>query len=81
MGYYKDLDSVYKLSENSIKQILNDMLNDKNKVQQEEIDNLIEKMLNQTFPEPNSYPDKEFEIDKTMNEAFYFKIKQLLELK
>ena len=81
MGYYKDLDSVYKLSDNPINQILNDMCDDKNKVQEKEIDNLIEQMLNQTYPEPNFYPDKELEVEKTMNEAFYFKIKQLSQIR
>ena len=53
------------------------MSEEKSIVDPVEIDFLLEKILNQTFPEPGKYPDKKLEIDETMSEAFYYKIKHL----
>tara|TARA_B100001996_G_C18671033_1_gene596743 strand:+ start:1348 stop:2721 length:1374 start_codon:yes stop_codon:yes gene_type:complete len=77
MGYYKKLNSVYTVDNHPVKDVLESMSEEKSIVDPVEIDFLLEKILNQTFPEPGKYPDKKLEIDKTMSEAFYYKIKQL----
>jgi len=77
MGYYKDLNSVYKIDNKSISSILNDMSTGQNIVNENEVDLLLTRLLNQTHPEPNKFPDKVDKINSTMNEALYYKIKQI----
>ena len=77
MGYYKDLNSVYKTDNKSISSILNDMSAGQNIVNKTEVDLLLIRLLNQTHPGPNKFPDKVEQIYSTMNEALYYKIKQI----
>ncbi len=81
MGYYKDLESVYKVDGVSIKKVLEQMISGKNIIINEEIELLLERILNQTFPEPNNFPDKKSEASRVMNEALHFKIKQITNFK
>ena len=48
MGYYKDLNSVYKTDNKSISSILNDMSAGQNIVNKTEVDLLLIRLLNQT---------------------------------
>lgn len=81
MGYYKDLESVYTIEKKPIKEILNEMSLEISNVDINEIDLLLKRILNQTYPRPNSFPDKTLHADETMSDAIYFKLKQIIELK
>ena len=56
-------------------------IRDRNIIINEEIELLLERILNQTFPEPNNFPDKKSEASRVMNEALHFKIKQITNFK
>ncbi len=77
MGYYRNLNSVYTVDKHPVKDVLKSMAEEKSIIDPVEIDSLLEKILNQTFPEPGKYPNKKLELDKTMSEGFYYKIKHL----
>tara|TARA_B110000444_G_scaffold261547_1_gene315069 strand:+ start:8918 stop:10297 length:1380 start_codon:yes stop_codon:yes gene_type:complete len=81
MGYYKDLESVYTIDSKPIKEILNEISSGQNIVQSNEIDDLLERILNQTHPAPNLYPDKILDIDIAMNDALCFKINQIIKFR
>ena len=80
MGYYKKLESVHTIDNNQPKDVFKSMCQEKTTVNPNEIDLLLQKILNQTYPEPNLFPDKKIESDKIMSDALYFKVKQLSEL-
>ena len=80
MGYYKKLESVHTIDNNQPKDIFKSMCQEKTTVNPNEIDLLLQKILNQTYPEPNLFPDKKLESDKIMSDALYFKVKHLSEL-
>ena len=80
MGYYKKLESVHTIDNNPPKDVFKSMCQEKTTVNPNEIDLLLQKILNQTYPEPNLFPDKKLESDKIMSDALYFKVKQLSEL-
>lgn len=80
-GYYRDIEGVFKYeNEQQLKQ---DLIYIKDNQEgfhnNKDLDIVLQKIINQTFPRPNHFPDKKTEHYNTLTEALEFKVKQLYE--
>lgn len=80
-GYYKSLNSTFTLDEfTNQKEVFESLFTEK-KVDTVEVDKMLRKLLDQTYPSPGIYPDRLTESYSTLSDAIYYKIKNIIDLK
>ena len=78
-SYYKYNSMVYRpSSETELKNSLLKLISD-TKYNFDDTRTMLKKLLNQSYPEPNSYPSKEKYGDRVVGEAIRYKLNQLLD--
>ena len=80
-GYYKSLNSTFTLDDfTNQKEVFESLFTEK-KVDTLEVNKMLRKLLDQTYPRPGIYPDRLTESYTTLSDAIYYKIKNIIELK